>query len=212
MIRVEDLLLAGGGRPVLVNVTLLVNSGQIVVVQGANGAGKSLLARAVVGLARPHAGRVTIDGMDVRRFRARRMIGYLPQLPGFYEDLTAEENLRLYASVARIPWRRRKQVVQDLLELVGLGALSQQPVGRLTPGQRQRLAFGRALVGDPPVLVLDEPLTGLDAAGRQDVAHLLEELAGMGKAILVVTGDPDGLPRHLLMRLSDQTVKGGEVA
>lgn len=211
MIRAEGLDLKIGRRRVLHSVSLQVGAGEVVVVTGANGTGKSLLAQALVGLV-PAEGRVLIDGIAVQRPPARRRAGYLPQGAPLYAHLSALENLHLFAALARVPWRRRRTVCLDLLELVGLSALADAAPAALSPGQRQRLAVGRALVGDPLALILDEPLTGLDAEGRQEVGHLVGELARMGKAVLIVAGDPEGLPCHRLLRLQDGQLVGGESA
>lgn len=212
MIEVSGLTLLMGGTRVLSDVSFAVDAGKVLLVTGANGAGKSLLARAVAGLQPVTAGRVLINGGDIRRWRARHRVGYLPQNGGLYEDLTVLENLQFFTALAGVGWRQRAKVCADLLELAGLGAAGGLLAGRLTPGQRQRLCLARTLAGDPPVLMLDEPLAGLDAEARGDFRHLLGELAAMGKAILITTGDPDGLPfdRHLV--LSQGRVKGGEVA
>lgn len=207
MIRIEGLTVKAGGQWVLDGVTLEVAAGETLVVTGANGAGKSVLARAAAGLTAATAGRVTIDSVDIRRRKARRQVGYLPQNGGLYDYLTVAENLRFFAALAGVSWRQRKKVCTDLLELVGLGGVAETYASRLTPGQRQRLAVARALAGDPKILVLDEPLAGLDADGRADLRHLLQELAGMGKAILITTGDPDGIRYDRLVVL-----KGGQVA
>lgn len=212
MLDARELTLLIDGTLVLNGVSFSMEAGQVLLVTGANGSGKSLLARAVAGLQPLSAGHVLVDGDDVRRRRARRRVGYLPQNGGLYDDLTVRENLEFFASLAGVSWRQRAKVCGDLLELAGLTTAAQLPAGRLTPGQRQRLCLARTLAGDPPVLVLDEPLAGLDAEARGDFRHLLGELAAMGKTILITAGDPDGLPfdRHLV--LSQGRVKGGEVA
>lgn len=212
MIRADGLWLSAGGRWVLQGISLDLGRGELAAVTGPNGAGKSLLARALAGLSPLSRGKVTVDGIDIRRRKARRMVGYLPQQCGVYDYLTVEENLRFYAAVAGVSWRQRKRVCGDLLELVGLAKAGGQEVSRLSPGQRQRLALARTLAGDPAALVLDEPLAGLDADGRADIRHLLAELAGMGKAIVVTVGDPDGLALDRRWQLAEGLLKGGEVA
>jgi heme ABC exporter ATP-binding subunit CcmA len=212
VLQVNAISVAIGGRWVLHDMSLRVENGQTVLVTGANGSGKSVLARAVAGLAPVSAGRVLVDNVDVRRRRARRQIGYLPQNCGLYEYLTVAENLRFFAALAGVPWRQRRKVCADLLELVGLGGAATLEASRLTPGQRQRLGVARTLAGDPKVLVLDEPLAGLDVDARADLRHLLGELTAMGKAILIATGDPDGLAYDRRLVLSQGQLKGGEVA
>ncbi|HYF94520.1 MAG TPA: ABC transporter ATP-binding protein [Symbiobacteriaceae bacterium] len=207
MIAADGIWVSAGGRWVLQNLSLQVGRGEVAAVTGPNGSGKSVLARALVGLTPVSAGRITVGGTDVRRRKARRRVGYLPQQGGLYDYLTIEENLRLFAGAAGVPWRQRPKVCGDLLELVGLARLSGAAASGLTPGQRQRLALARTLVGDPAVLILDEPLAGLDAEGRSDVRHLLGEMAAMGKAVLVIAGDLEGWAPNRRWVL-----KGGEAA
>lgn len=211
MIRAEGLSFATGGRWILRGATFTVEAGTVVLVTGANGVGKSLLARALVGLA-PVSGKVTVNGVDVRSSRGRRLVGYLPQGASCYTYLTVAENIHFFAAVAGVPRQSRAKVAADLLELVGLYALSDHEAASLTPGQQQRLALARALAGDPPALVLDEPLAGLDAEGRADLKHLLATLAQLGKGILMLTGDPAGVPCDRMLLLENGILKGGVLA
>lgn len=212
MIRAEGLWVSAGGRWVLQGLTLEARRGEIAAVTGQNGAGKSVLARALAGLEPLSAGRVLVDGTDIRRRKARRAVGYLPQQCGLYEYLTVAENLAFFAAVAGVPWRQRRKVCGDLLELVGIAGLATAGVAHLTPGQRQRLALARTLAGDPGVLIFDEPLAGLDAEGRADVRHLLAELAAMGKTVLVAAGDLEGMAAVRHWSLSEGVLKGGGAA
>lgn len=212
MIRADGIWVSAGGRWVLRDLSLEVPRGHLAAVTGANGSGKSQLARALAGLTPLSSGKVTVGGVDISRGKARRQVGYLPQQCGMYEYLTVEENLRFFVAVAGVPWRQRRKVCGDLLELVGLTAIRSTEASRLTPGQAQRLALARTLAGDPAVLVLDEPLAGLDGDGRADVRHLLEEMAAMGKTILVTIGDVDGLVVSRCWALASGTLKGGGAA
>lgn len=202
MLRAEGLSVKRDGRWVLDRLGLSLSGGEVVGITGLNGCGKSLLAAALAGLVPLSAGRLWIGGLPLARRRARLRLGYLPQNPAHYEYLTAEENLRFFAAARGVSWRRRRQVCSDLLELVGLSEAARTEAGRLTPGQRQRLAIARALAGEPGVLLLDEPFAGLDGEGQAELAHLLGEMASMGRAVLVVAGDLDGLvcDRRLLLR------------
>jgi ABC-2 type transport system ATP-binding protein len=211
MIRAEGLRADAGGRWILQSATLTVEAGQVVIVTGPNGSGKSLLARALMGLA-PASGKVTVNGVPVKSARGRRMVGYLPQGASLYDYLTVAENLQFFSAMAGVVWRSRAKVVADLLELVGLKSLAEAEAARLSPGQRQRLAFARALAGDPPALVLDEPLAGLDAEGRAELRDLLGTLAQMGKAMLILTGDPDGIAHDRMLFLEHGRLLGGVLA
>ena len=212
MIAAEGIWVSAGGRWVLEGLSLRIQRGEVAAVTGPNGCGKSVLAGALVGVTPVSGGRVCVDGIDIRRRKARRMVGYLPQQCGLYDYLSVAENLHFFAAVAGVPWRRRRKICGDLLELAGLARLSGAMASGLTPGQRQRLALARTLAGDPAALVLDDPLAGLDADGRADIRHLLEEMAAMGKAVLVVAGDLEGWAPHRRWRLAEGALKGGEVA
>ncbi len=211
MLHLDGLSVKLGGRWVLDGVSLDVAPGETVLVTGANGSGKSVLAQAAVGLLALSAGRVQVGGLPVGRRKARRLLGYLPQTPGLYDFMTVSENMRFFAASAGVGLRHRKKACEDMLELTGLTAVAGNDVERLTPGQRRRLSVARALVGEPQALVLDEPLAGLDADGRTDVRAVLKDLASMGKAILIVTGDPDGLECSRQYALADGCLsRGGE--
>ena len=162
LLEVEGLTAGYGGAPVLHEVDLKVDEGSIVAVLGANGAGKTTLLRTLSGLVRPTAGRIVYDGLDLRGTRVeqmvRRGIAHVPEGRGVVTELTVDENLRLGGL-----WRRDAkgplQEVYDLFE--PLARRKRQPGHQLSGGERQLLALGRALVGRPRLLLLDEPSLGL---------------------------------------------------
>lgn len=178
------------GRPVLRGVELQVAGGEVVALLGPNGAGKTTLLRVFALLLRPNAGVLRVMGLDPRRepVRARRHVGYVGHESGCYEDLTAAENLSFHADLHGVgdPVRR----VTELLVWAGLKDAAHRPVRTYSRGMQQRLALARALLHAPDLLLLDEPFTGLDRAGRDLLAHLLAALAGDGHTVVLSLHDP----------------------
>jgi ABC-2 type transport system ATP-binding protein len=154
---------------------------------GPNGAGKTTTLRILASLLEPTEGRAFIGGADVTkdRYKVHTRVGYMPDFFGVYDQLTVAEYLDFYAACYRQPKERRKKIVEDLLALVGLSELANQPVDTLSRGLKQRACLARALVHDPAVLLLDEPASGLDPRARVDMREILKELQGMGKTIII---------------------------
>lgn len=170
------------GRALAVDdASLTLDSGDSVALWGANGAGKSTLIRCALGLVR-FRGAIAIGGHDVRRAgkRARLLVGYVPQDVGFYDDLGVDEAITFFS---RLKGLARVRPV-EALEGVGLAGHGGKRVRELSGGMKQRLALAIALLGDPPVLVLDEVTASLDAVGREDFVALLERLSGAGRTML----------------------------
>ncbi len=146
---------------------------------GPNGAGKTTAMRLLLGLAAPTAGDAEVLGLDCVRdsIAIRRRVGYLPQQPRFYDDLTPRETLR-YARgfFPRDPGRSVEHAIDEVLELVGLTDKRDQPVGGLSGGQRQRLGIAQAQIHQPELLILDEPASALDPLGRRDVLDIMRRL------------------------------------
>ncbi|MDR7567309.1 MAG: ABC transporter ATP-binding protein [Armatimonadota bacterium] len=202
MIRCEGVTVRFGNRAVLEGVTLEVPAGQRVALLGPNGAGKTTLLRCLLDLV-PYKGTVTVGGYDVRRqgSSARRLVGYVPQLPAFSPHLTAAEAVALVQELRGEmpdPW--------PLLERVGLREHGYKPAVRLSGGMLRRLGLAVALVGDPPVLVLDEPASYLDREGETWLVSWLQ--AAAGKTVVVASHQ-----LRRLERLVDRVVvlEGGKV-
>lgn len=173
MIHIEHLTKVYGGVAAVDDLSLSIGPGEAVALWGPNGAGKSTVVRCLLGLA-SFDGTVEVGGLDVRtRGKATRaLIGHVPQTPAFFDDLTVRETAELSAALRHLPADR----VTDTLELMGLSAEHDKAVGALSGGMRQRLAMAVALQHDPPVLLLDEPTSNLDVAGREAVVELLDQL------------------------------------
>ncbi|MDP5226502.1 ABC transporter ATP-binding protein [Arthrobacter sp. YJM1] len=161
--------------------------GKVTALIGPNGAGKTTLLLMLASLLRPDAGTILIDGRDPSRDPAavRLRIGWMPDSLGVWGSLTAREILVQIARFYRMPEAGIRERAEELLHLVHLEALADQPARVLSRGQQQRLSLARALVHDPSVLLLDEPASGLDPASRVDLRNLLRSLAGAGKAVVV---------------------------
>lgn len=170
------------GRFVAVNnLDISVPEQQAYALWGANGAGKTTAIKCLLGLLR-YEGRIRIDGFDAARNgrEARRLVGYVPQELAFYDEMTTLESARFFARLKQTP---TAQAVSVLAE-VGLAEHAGKAVAALSGGMKQRLALALALLGDPPVLVLDEPTSNLDTAGRSQFLHLLARVKLTGKTIL----------------------------
>jgi ABC-2 type transport system ATP-binding protein len=187
MISVSGLTKVYGQRTALDHVSFEVPRGEIFGFVGPNGAGKTTTLRILAALLEPTAGHASVDGADVSREpeRVHDRLGYMPDFFGVYDQLTVAEYLDFYAACYRQPKARRKKIVADLLELVGLPDRRDQSVDTLSRGLKQRLCLARALVHDPAVLLLDEPASGLDPRARVEMREILKELQGMGKTIVI---------------------------
>ncbi|MDP1662794.1 MAG: ABC transporter ATP-binding protein [Phycisphaerales bacterium] len=181
MISIQGVTKRFGRSTVLTDVSLDVLGGGSVAFWGANGAGKSTLLRCVLGLLR-FDGRITVGGHDVLRAgkHARMLIGYVPQELGFYDDLRVDEAVRYFARLKGIAPRS----VDAVLVGVGLPGQGRKRIRELSGGMKQRLALAVAMLGDPPVLVLDEVTASLDACGRGEFVSLLSRLSGTGRTLL----------------------------
>lgn len=173
MIQIRQLTKRFGRTTVLNDVSFDVGLGESVALWGTNGAGKTTILRCITGLY-DYKGSVTIDGLDAQRHgkRARQLIGYVPQDSGLYDDLRVGQAVTFFASLRGV----RVEQFSEALARVGLADRSHQRVRELSGGMKQRLSLAIALLGEPPVLLLDEVTTSLDAIGRADLIGLLATL------------------------------------
>lgn len=177
----------GPGLLALDELNLTLNPGDVFGFIGPNGAGKSTTMKILCGLLKPTSGEAFVLGRDVVRNGefVRRNVGYMPDFFGVYEDLTVTEYLDFFASAYGIPFRQRRKVIADVLELTDLAYKRNANVDSLSRGMQQRLGLARVLVHDPPILLLDEPASGLDPRARIEIRELLRELQRLGKTILI---------------------------
>lgn len=162
-------------------------AGRVTALIGPNGAGKTTLLLMLASLLQPDSGTITVDGLDPAQDSAavRRRLGWMPDTLGVWESLTAREILVQMARFYRLPKSGIDARVAELLALVHLEDLADQPARVLSKGQQQRLSLARALVHDPSVLLLDEPAAGLDPGSRVELRTLLRDLAAAGKSVVV---------------------------
>jgi ABC-2 type transport system ATP-binding protein len=174
----------GTGAKVAVDgLTLSVNSGEVFGFLGPNGAGKTTTMNVLLGFVEATAGSASIFGVDVRRPIARQRIGYLPELTYYYKFLNAEELLRFYARIFRIPRRERQQRIDAVLKLVELQAARKRLIKTYSKGMQQRVGLAQALINNPDLLILDEPTSGLDPLGRMKVREIIQRLKEEGKTV-----------------------------
>ncbi|HWP59693.1 MAG TPA: ABC transporter ATP-binding protein [Candidatus Acidoferrales bacterium] len=169
---------------------LEVEDGEIFGFLGPNGAGKTTTILMLLGLTEPTAGRATVCGFDPTRqpLEVKRRVGYLPENPGFYDDMSGWENLYYIAKLNRIPDPEARRRVKRLLEQVGLGEDGERPVREYSRGMKQRLGIAEVLVKEPRVLILDEPTLGIDPDGAVRILELINNLRQEhGLAILLST-------------------------
>jgi heme ABC exporter ATP-binding subunit CcmA len=189
MITVENLTKQFGAKPVLRGIDFHVKPGEFVALLGPNGAGKTTFLRILASLTRPNQGDVTIDGYCLSNQAAavRRRLGVVLHKPLLYGELTAEENLRFYGRMYAILDIEAR--IDEILELVGLSRRRRDLVRTFSRGMQQRLSIGRALLHDPPVMLLDEPHTGLDQDASVMFDSVLEQVARRGHTVMMTSHD-----------------------
>jgi ABC-2 type transport system ATP-binding protein len=205
MIEIKNLTKYYGRLAALVDLNLHIAPGTIFGFIGPNGAGKTTTMRILATLLAPNAGRASIDGIDVVRDgkKVRRMVGYMPDFIGVYDDLKVFEYLEFFAAAFDIPRQKRKSIVEGVLELTDLTIKRGSTVDSLSRGMGQRLQIARVLIHDPKVLILDEPASGLDPRARIEIRELLRELKRMGKTIMISS--------HILSELEEMCDQVGIV-
>ncbi|NBI68487.1 ATP-binding cassette domain-containing protein [Pseudoflavonifractor sp. 60] len=182
-ISVEHVSLTIGAAQILRDISVQFEAGEIHGIAGRNGSGKTMLMKCICGFIRPTAGRIVVDGNQVGRdVDFPPDLGLLIETPGFIPYYSGLKNLELLAAVNR---RASKERLNACMELVGLGDAKGKRVSRYSMGMRQRLGIAQAIMEDPQLLILDEPLNGLDEQGVEDIRALLLELKGQGKTILL---------------------------
>ena len=174
-------------KRVLCGVSFSVREGEVFGFVGPNGAGKTTTLKILMGLIRATKGRASILGHDVRDTEFRRYVGFLPEAPYFYDHLSGREFLRFYARVCGVPRANRAARVETLLEWVGLAASGDARLRTYSKGMLQRIGIAQALVHDPRVVFLDEPMSGLDPLGRKEIRDLIRRLQADGKTVFMNT-------------------------
>ena len=175
-------------------VTLELRTG-ITGLVGANGAGKTTLMRLATGQLRPDLGRVSVRGQSAWQAAAKRRVGYSPDSDHFYEEMSGRQFVESLARLSGFPRHEAQRRAGEALELVGMAGQAERRLRGYSKGMRQRIKVAQALVHDPEVLILDEPMSGIDPIGRQDFLSLFRELARRGKCLLVSSHELEELEK-----------------
>jgi ABC-2 type transport system ATP-binding protein len=186
MIEVRELSKQFGRVCAVDRASFSVGRGEIVGLLGPNGSGKTTLMRVLTGFFPPTSGQATVDGRDVEResLAVRRRLGYVPEQVVLYPELPVRRFLGFAATVKGLEARGRRRAVEDVMAACGLSEMATRPIGKLSRGYRQRAAIAQALLGDPEVLVLDEPTVGLDPRQTIEIRALIRTLAGRHTVLL----------------------------
>ena len=199
MIHAENVSARYGasGPQVLAGLSLRIPRGSLFGLLGPNGAGKTTLVRTLLGLLTPTAGRVSIDGLDIPRQRQRlaSRVGLAPQTLAFYPSMSARENLDFFDRMRPANSGQRPARIEAAVQQTGLGAHAGKKTAHLSGGLQRRLNLAIALLGEPPLLVLDEPTVGVDAQSRKFILETLRDLNDKGSTILYVTHYMDEVER-----------------
>ena len=196
-------------------VDLEVQPGEIFGYLGPNGAGKTTSMKMAMGLIQPTAGSIRVLGGDIADPAIRRRIGYLPEHPFFYDYLTAFEILDFYGQLYELPRKVRRERIDSLLELVGLAHARDRTLRRFSKGMLQRVGIAQALIADPDLVILDEPLSGLDPMGRREVRNIIVSLREQGKTVFFSThilNDIETICDRVAMIVEGQVVRVGPLA
>ena len=198
-IDISNLSVSADDTIILKNVTVTLPTGKVIGLLGPSGAGKTTLMRAIVGRQRLSSGSVSVLGQLAGSAALRSQIGYVTQAPSVYKDITVLQNLEYFAAIIGVSRVRCEEVIDQ----VGLGGHEDQLAGKLSGGQLSRVSLAAALLGEPEILVLDEPTVGVDPVLRRDLWKEFQKLADAGTTLLVsshVMDEADHCDELLLLR------------
>ncbi|MEE8452982.1 MAG: ABC transporter ATP-binding protein, partial [Thermoguttaceae bacterium] len=197
MIKTQDLTKAYGDLHAIDRLTIELDEGDLFGFIGPNGSGKTTTMKILATLLQPSWGEATVCGYSIYTHpkEIRRLIGYMPDFFGVYDDMKVIEYLEFFAAAYRIKGPARRKVCEKMLEMVDLGYKREALVTSLSRGMTQRLGLARVLLHDPQVLLLDEPASGLDPRARIEIRALLKQLRTLGKTIMISS--------HILPELAD---------
>ena len=183
------------GPVIGLNQVTLELRGGITGLVGANGSGKSTLLRLATGQLKPSIGRVTVRGVDAWDWRAKALVGYCPDNDAFYEDMAGRDFVRAMARLCGFDRDEANRRTEAVLNRTGMADRADRKLGGYSKGMRQRIKLAQALLNDPELLVLDEPLSGIDPLGRQEMLELFRGLAAEGKCLLVSSHELEELEK-----------------
>ena len=189
VLEIQHLTKQYGTFTALNDLSLTLESGQILGLIGPNGAGKTTTIKILVGLVRPTSGSAKIDGVDCVKdgSQIKRLVGYMPDTFGSYDNMRVREYLDFFGAAFGIPRRVRSKRIDEVMEITGTAYMRDRFVESLSHGMQQRIGLARTLIHDPKVLILDEPVNGLDPQARIEMRDLLIQLAQRGKTLLVTS-------------------------
>lgn len=201
MIETHDLKKLYNGFVALKGINLTIEAQDIYGFIGPNGAGKTTTIRILSTLLEPTAGHALVDGMDVMKspYEIKKIVGYMPDSFGVYDGMRLREYLDFFGAAYKIPSKKRKAIIDDVLQLTDLTPRADDYVSAFSRGMKQRCCLAKTLIHDPKVLLLDEPASGLDPRARIEIRELLKTLRDMGKTILISS--------HILSELGDMCNK-----
>lgn len=174
-------------KPVLNGLSFAVKEGESFALLGANGAGKTSTMKSILGFTSYDSGEINFEGQPLTNLNQRRKIAFLPEQPYFYQHLSVRETLDFYASLFGYRSGERKMRVADAMERLGLASRHSDRIRNLSKGQQQRVGLAQILLGDPELLILDEPFSGLDPLARVEIRNLLFSLKNDGRTIIIAS-------------------------
>jgi len=188
-LKAEKLSKSYGKRKVVDNVNLKLKRGEVVGLLGSNGAGKTTIFHMILGNITPEQGRIFLNGEELTDLpmylRVRKGIGFLPQEPSAFRGLTVEENLQVVCEILSLPKTQSEQIIENLIQELGLERVRDAKAYRLSGGERRRLEIARALIPSPKFLLLDEPFTGIDPIAVMEIQRIILSLKEKGIGILL---------------------------
>lgn len=196
-------------------ISFTIPAGEVTGYLGPNGAGKTTTFKILTGLNKPTSGQVFINEIPGHLPRSRAQLGYLPEGPYFYEHLTAEESLFFYASLFGLKPSAIKKKAHELLDRFGILHAKDRKLQTYSKGMRQRLGFAQCLINDPQVIILDEPMSGLDPIGRKEFRDTILELKSKGKTILMsshVLNDVETICNRIILLSNGSIREEGKIA
>lgn len=186
MIEISNLVKKYGDHVAVDNLSLTIEPGKIYGLLGPNGAGKSTTMNILTGYIGATSGTVKINGYDIlnQPEEAKKCVGYLPELPPLYMDMTVAEYLKFVAELKKIDKKKRKEMINDAMEMTGVSDVSERLIKNLSKGYRQRVGFAQAVLGYPQIIILDEPTVGLDPKQIIEIRELIKKLGENHTVIL----------------------------
>jgi ABC-2 type transport system ATP-binding protein len=189
MIKLENISKSFGSLAVVRDVSFEIPEGHITIITGADGAGKSTIFKMIIGLVRKDRGDIFLKGENIGRQYSKitGITGYMPERFSLYQDLSVEENLNFFSDIYQVPFKKREERKQRLLEKTGMLPFKRRRAGALSGGMKQKLALSCILLSAPQFIILDEPTTGVDPLSRIEFFNIINELKAEGKTIVIST-------------------------